>query len=73
MSRTTTMTVRLGGVLGDFVSTNVGENGPCENVSEYFRDLVRRGKEHSERAALAMEEAEGQSTTVRFAGRFFGS
>ena len=35
MSRTTTMTVRLGGALRDFVSTNVGENGTYENVSEY--------------------------------------
>ncbi len=33
MSRTTTMTVRLGGALSDFVSANVGDDGSYENVS----------------------------------------
>ena len=58
MSRTTTMTVRLGGVLRDFVSTNVGENGSYENVSEYIRDLIRRDKERSEREAFDRLKAE---------------
>ena len=50
MSRatTTTMTVRLSGVLSDFVSANVGEHGAYENVSEYVRDLIRRDKERNE-------------------------
>lgn len=48
MSRTTTMTVRLSGTLGDFVAANVGENGAYENVSEYIRDLIRRDKERME-------------------------
>lgn len=54
MSRTptTTMTVRLSGPLSDFVAANVGEHGSYENVSEYVRDLIRRDKEHSERAAF---------------------
>ena len=34
MSRTTTMTVRVGGALSDCVAANVGEEGSCENVSE---------------------------------------
>ena len=34
MSRTTTMTVRIGGTLSDFVADNVGEDGSYENVSE---------------------------------------
>ncbi len=58
MSRTTTMTVRLGGALRDFVSTNVGENGSYENVSEYIRDLIRRDKERSEREAFDRLKAE---------------
>jgi len=48
MSRTTTMTVRLGGALSDFVSANVGDDGSYENVSEYIRDLIRRDKERAE-------------------------
>ena len=58
MSRTTTMTVRLSGTLRDFVSTNVGENGSYENVSEYIRDLIRRDKERSEREAFDRLKAE---------------
>jgi antitoxin ParD1/3/4 len=42
MPRTTTMTVRLGGTLSEFVAANVGEDGSFENVSEYIRDLIRR-------------------------------
>ena len=52
MTRTTTMTVRLGGTLSDFVATNVGENGSYENISEYIRDLIRRDKERMEREAF---------------------
>jgi len=48
MSRTTTMTFRLGGALSDFVSANVGDDGSYENVSEYIRDLIRRDKERAE-------------------------
>lgn len=52
MSRTTTMTVRLGGALSDFVAANVGDDGSYENVSEYIRDLIRRDKECSEAEAF---------------------
>ena len=48
MSRTTTMTVRVGGALSDFVSANIGDDGPYENVSEYIRDLIRRDKQRAE-------------------------
>ena len=58
MSRTTTMTVRLGGPLRDFVSANVGEDGSYENVSEYIRDLIRRDKERAEREAFDRLKAE---------------
>lgn len=58
MARTTTMTVRLGGALSEFVSANVGEGGNYENVSEYVRDLIRRDKERVEREAFERLKAE---------------
>ena len=58
MRRTTTLTVRLSGALGDFVSANVGESGSYENVSEYIRDLIRRDKGRSEREAFERLKAE---------------
>ena len=58
MRRSTTLTVRLGGALGDFVAANVGETGAYENVSEYIRDLIRRDKERSEREAFERLKAE---------------
>ena len=58
MSRTTTMTVRLGGALSDFVSANVGDDGSYENVSEYIRDLIRRDKERAEAEAFNRLKAE---------------
>lgn len=58
MSRNTTMTVRIGGALSDFVAENVGENGAYENVSEYIRDLIRRDKERVEQQAFDRLKAE---------------
>lgn len=58
MSRTTTMTVRVGGTLSDFVAANVGEDGSYENVSEYIRDLIRRDKERVETEAFDRLKAE---------------
>ena len=58
MSRTTTMTVRIGGTLSDFVAANVGEDGSYENVSEYIRDLIRRDKERVEQEAFDRLKAE---------------
>jgi len=58
MPRTTTMTVRLGGALSDFVSANVGDGGSYENVSEYIRDLIRRDKERAEQEAFSRLKAE---------------
>ena len=52
MPRTTTMTVRLGGTLSEFVATNVGENGSYENVSEYIRDLIRHDRERMEQESF---------------------
>lgn len=60
MSRTTTMTVRLGGALSEFVAENVGENGAYENVSEYVRDLIRRDKARAEQEAFERLKAELQ-------------
>jgi Arc/MetJ-type ribon-helix-helix transcriptional regulator len=58
MARTTTMTVRLSGMLRDFVAANVGENGSYENVSEYVRDLIRRDKARVEKEAFDRLKAE---------------
>jgi putative addiction module CopG family antidote len=58
MADTTTMTVRLSGVLSEFVADNVGENGSYENVSEYIRDLIRRDKERAERESFDRLKAE---------------
>ncbi|MBL4928509.1 ribbon-helix-helix domain-containing protein [Fuscibacter oryzae] len=58
MSRTTTMTVRVGGALSDFVAANVGDEGSYENVSEYIRDLIRRDKERAEAEAFGRLKAE---------------
>ena len=58
MPRTTTMTVRLGGTLSDFVAANVGENGSYENISEYIRDLIRRDKQRMEKESFDRLKAE---------------
>ncbi len=58
MSQTTTMTVRISGALSEFVSSNVGEHGSYENISEYVRDLIRRDKERAERDAFDRLKAE---------------
>ncbi len=55
---TTTMTVRLGEALSEFVAANVGEHGAYENVSEYIRDLIRRDKERAEEKAFDRLKAE---------------
>ena len=58
MPRITTMTVRLSGMLSDFVAENVGKTGSYENVSEYIRDLIRRDKNRTEQQAFARLKAE---------------
>lgn len=58
MSRTTTMTVRIGSALSEFVAGKVGDDGPYENVSEYVRDLIRHDKERAETEAFERLKAE---------------
>ncbi len=58
MPRITTMTVRLSGMLSDFVAENVGKTGSYENVSEYIRDLIRRDKNRTEQQAFDSLKAE---------------
>ena len=57
MSRTstTTLTVRLGGPLSDFVAANVGEHGDYENVSEYLRDLIRKQRDVEKLRGMLLE------------------
>ena len=56
--RSTTMTVRIGEQLSDFVAENIGATGSYDNVSEYIRDLIRRDKERVERDAFERLKAE---------------
>ena len=44
---TTTLTVRVGRELAEFIDRQTGENGTYENVSEYIRDLIRRDRERA--------------------------
>jgi Arc/MetJ-type ribon-helix-helix transcriptional regulator len=53
-----TLNVRIGGALGDFVASNIGERGAYENVSEYVRDLIRRDKERIEAEQFGRLKAE---------------
>jgi Arc/MetJ-type ribon-helix-helix transcriptional regulator len=41
-----------------FRRSNVGEDGACENVSEYIRDLIRRDRERAQREAFERLRAE---------------
>ena len=61
MSRSMTLNVRVTGVLGDFVASNVGEDGDYDNVSEYVRDLIRRDKERAETERFVRLKAELQA------------
>ena len=60
MSRQMTLNVRVGGMLGDFVTANVGDEGAYENVSEYVRDLIRRDMERADIEAFERLKAELQ-------------
>ncbi|NOT40404.1 MAG: addiction module antitoxin [Alphaproteobacteria bacterium] len=58
MSKTVTLNVRVSGALGEHVTTNVGEDGAYENISEYVRDLIRRDKERADAEAFTRLKAE---------------
>jgi Arc/MetJ-type ribon-helix-helix transcriptional regulator len=58
MTKTMTLNVRVSGQLGEFVATNVSEDGAYENVSEYVRDLIRRDKARVEVEAFERLKAE---------------
>ena len=60
MGKSLNLNVRVSGVLGEFVSENVGEDGSYENVSEYVRDLIRRDMERVEQEHFARLKAELQ-------------
>ena len=60
MQNTMNLNVRIGGVLSDFVSVNVGEEGDYDNVSEYIRDLIRQDKARKEHVLYRRLKAEIQ-------------
>jgi antitoxin ParD1/3/4 len=58
MGKTTTLTVRIGGTLSEFVAENIGDQGSFDNVSEYVRDLIRRDMERADRDGFERLKAE---------------
>lgn len=60
MTKPMTLNVRVSGALGDFVASNVGDDGAYENVSEYVRALIRRDMERADEQAFERLKAELQ-------------
>jgi antitoxin ParD1/3/4 len=60
MPKPTTLNVRVGGVLSEFVASNVGSTGSYDNASEYVRDLIRKDKDRMEFQAFERLKAELQ-------------
>jgi Arc/MetJ-type ribon-helix-helix transcriptional regulator len=60
VATSTTLTVRLSGVLEAHVRDRTGEDGSFENVSEYVRDLIRRDKERADEELFQRLKAELQ-------------
>jgi Arc/MetJ-type ribon-helix-helix transcriptional regulator len=58
MTKPTTLNVRVGGALSDFVAANVGEHGAYDKVSEYVRDPIRKDKKEAEERAFEQLKAE---------------
>ncbi|TNE34255.1 MAG: addiction module antitoxin [Alphaproteobacteria bacterium] len=58
MPKAMTLNVRVSGTLGEFVASNIGNDGAYENVSEYVRDLIRRDKERVEAEGFERLKAE---------------
>jgi putative addiction module CopG family antidote len=57
MSKMTTLNVRIGGALSDFVAGAIGETGDYDNASEYVRDLIRQDKAKTEHRAFEAKRA----------------
>lgn len=64
MTKTMNLNVRVSGSLSEFVANAVGDAGQYDNVSEYVRDLIRRDKADTERAAF---DAKRQALQQAFA------
>lgn len=62
---TTTLTVRLGETLSDYITSKIGKNGSYDNVSEYIRDLIRKDIENEDQKTFEKLKAELQ---LAFAG-----
>jgi antitoxin ParD1/3/4 len=70
MTKPQTLNVRVTGPLSEFVATNVGVDGPYENVSEYVRDLIRKDMERAEAQAFDRLKAELQRAFAAPDGSF---
>lgn len=53
----TTLNVRVGGSLSEFIAQTIGEFGDYDNASEYVRDLIRHDKARTEKAAFEAKRA----------------
>ena len=52
MPKTMNLNVRVARSLKDFVSSNIGEDGAYNNVSEYIRNLIRKDKDKADQASF---------------------
>jgi putative addiction module CopG family antidote len=60
MPKQSTLNVRVGTELGEFIARKIGEHGSYENTSEYVRDLIRQDKNRAENLAFERLKAELQ-------------
>ena len=54
------MTVRLSGELSDFATSNIGQYGSFDNMSEYIRSLIREDKTRQELKSFNLLKTELQ-------------
>ena len=60
MSSTMSLNVRVTGLLCDYVTKNISDDGQYDNVSEYIRDLIRQDQKRAEQRKFERVKAELQ-------------
>ena len=60
MSSTMSLNVRVTGLLCDYVTKNISDEGQYDNVSEYIRDLIRQDQKRAEQRKFERVKAELQ-------------
>ena len=56
MPKMTSLNVRVGGALQEYVAQATGHSGAYDNASEYVRDLIRKDMVQSEQNAFAAKQ-----------------